>query len=369
MVEKNRSQHREAAWRVPDNGQSYDAPTQARSKDHGGDRMPLKLYLRGNVWHYRGTVAKRRLRGSTGVPKHLKDTAARKIAEIETREWKCDSDGPQAVLTFAQAALAYRSAGKSGRFLTPVEDYLKDTLVKDIKPGTIRQMAMDLYGHCSGASRNRLAVIPAQAVINYAAESELCQRIRVKRFKTDTKEKPFATLEWVQAFRKEASPQLGAYALFMLLTGARPSEALGADIDLSGATALLHESKIGHERRAHLPAMLVAAIANIKPVPGRPIFFYRKIDDLRQTWDGVIERAKIQQLTPHCCRHGFITGLLRKGIDVKTVSWLGDITPEVLLNTYAHAIKDRSLTEVLVGTDLTQDADDLSANIGKRKAI
>jgi integrase len=354
MVEKNRAKHREAAWRMPDYGKSYDVVAEARSKDHGGDRMSLKLYLRGDVWHYRGTVAKRRLRGSTGVPKNLKDTAARKVAEIEIREWKCDTDGPQAVLTFAQAALSYRAAGKSGRFLTPVEDYLKDTLVKDIKPGTIRQMAMDLFSHCSGASRNRLAIIPAQAVINYAAESELCQRIRVKRFKTETKEKPFATLEWMQRFGKEASGTLYAYGLFMLLTGARPSEALEADIDLSGATALLHESKVGHERRAHLPAMLVAAIANIKPVPGRPIFFYRNIEDLRPTWDNAIKRAKIQRLTPHCCRHGFITGLLRKGIDVKTVSWLGDITPEVLLKTYAHAIKDRSLTNVLVGTDLTQ---------------
>lgn len=331
--------------------------------------MPLKLYLRGGTWHYRGTVAKRRLRGSTGVPKNLKDIAARKVAEIETREWKCDSDGPQAVLTFAQAALSYRAAGKSGRFLTPVEDYLKDTLVKDIKPGMIRQMAMDLFSHCSGASRNRLAIIPAQAVINYAADSELCQRIRVKRFKTETKEKPFATLEWVQAFRKEASPQLGAYALFMLLTGARPSEAIEANIDVPGGTALLHESKIGHERRAHMHPMLVAAIANIPAFPGRPIFFYRSVEDLRESWDNVIKRAGIKRLTPHCCRHGFITGLLRKGIDVKTVSWLGDITPEVLLNTYAHAIKDRSLTDILVDTDLTQPIKETGVNTRKTKAI
>lgn len=329
--------------------------------------MPLTIYRRGKVWHYRGTVAGNRLRGSCKTTDKAK--AARKASKIEETEWKCDTDGPQAVLTFAQAAAMYEAAGKSMRFVAPIEDYFKDTLVKDIKPGMVQQMAIDLYGHCGGASRNRLAIIPAQAIINHAAKSERCQRIRVERFKTDTKEKPYATLEWVQAFRKEASPQLGAYAIFMFVTGARPTEALEADIDLPGATALLHESKIGHERRAHLPAIAVAAIANIPASPGRPTFFYRNGDDLRQAWDGAIKRAGIQRLTPHCCRHGFITGLLRKGIDVKTVSWLADITPEVLLNTYAHAIKDRKLTDVLIDTILTQPDADEGANTRKTGTI
>jgi hypothetical protein len=30
------------------------------------------------------------------------------------------------------------------------------------------------------------------------------------------------------------------------------------------------------------------------------------------------------------------------------------MTPEVLLNTYAHAIKDRTLTDVLVDVDLSE---------------
>jgi integrase len=316
--------------------------------------VPLKLYLRNNVWHYRGTVAKKRLRGSTGISKEHKAIAAREIAEIEVRQWKRHHDGPQAVLTFAKAALMYRSAGKSGRFLEPIEDYFKTMLVKDITPDTIQAMAMTLYGHCSGASRNRLGIIPTQAIINHAAESGQCQRIRVKRFKEETKEKTPATLAWIQAFRKEASPQLGGYALLMFLTGARPTEALECDLDLKGGTALLHESKIGHERRAHLQPMLVAALANIPEVPGRPLFFYRNVEDLRQAWDATIRRAGIERLTPHCCRHGFITGLLRRGIDVKTAAWLADMTPEVLLNTYAHAIKDRKLTDVLIDTGLTQ---------------
>src|SRR6185503_5907711 len=148
----------------------------------------------------------------------------------------------------------------------PVEDYFKDTLVKNITPGMIRQMAMELWGDCAGVTRNRLAIVPARAIINYAAASKLCQPIRVELFKVETAEKDYATLEWVQALRKEASLQIGAFALFMFLTGARPSEAMEADIDLPNATAKIHASKVGHERNVHLPEMLVAALANIPAV-------------------------------------------------------------------------------------------------------
>lgn len=45
--------------------------------------MPLKLYQRGKVWHYRGTVAGRLLRGSCKT--ETKAIAARQVAEIEAR--------------------------------------------------------------------------------------------------------------------------------------------------------------------------------------------------------------------------------------------------------------------------------------------
>jgi len=164
----------------------------------------------------------------------------------------------------------------------------------------------------------------------------------------------YATLEWVQALRKEASLQIGAFALFMFLTGARPSEAMEADIDLPNATAKIHASKVGHERNVHLPEMLVAALANIPAVKGRSLFFYTGRNSVYTPWYAAIERAKIKEMSPHCCRHGFITGLLRSGIDVKTVEWLADVTAETLLKTYAHAIKDRRLTNVLTDTSVTQ---------------
>jgi len=320
--------------------------------------MPLKLYARGKIWHYRGTVAGRRLRGSCKTAE--KAIAARQVSEIEAREWKCNFDGPQAVLTFAQAAVLYRKAGKSIRYLEPVEDYFKDRLVKDISAGTIKQMAIELFPNCSGASRNRLGIVPAQAIINHAAELQLCPPIRVKRFDEETKEKIPATMEWVRTFMNAASPNLGAYALFMFLTGCRPSEAVNVqwdDVDLSARTVLLRETKGGTERTAHLPAPLVVALANLPQVRGRGVFIYKAYGDFQHAWDGAIKRAGIKRLTPHCMRHGFATTLLRHGLDVLTIAHLGGWKDaSQVLRTYGHANKDRKLTDLLIDTPETQQS-------------
>jgi integrase len=329
--------------------------------------MPLKIYRRGGIWHYRGTVGpngrRQRLRGSCQTEN--RDIAARYIAEIESQYWNGHFDGPEAILSFHRAAALYRAAGKSDKFLNPVEDYLKDILVKDINGGIVRQMAIELFPNFCGASRNRAAITPVQAVINHAAESGFCQPIRIKRFDAEKSEKTPATLAWIKAFQAHAKPHLGAYALFMFLTGCRPSEALAIDpkrdLDLNAATVTIRETKVGTERKAHLPAVLVATLANLPDVPGRPLFVYRDYRDMRWSWHRTIEKAGIAVLTPHCCRHGFATELLRRGVDVVTVAWLGGwASPAMVLKTYGHAIKKRSLTDVLADPPLTPAIDEVA---------
>jgi len=307
--------------------------------------MPLTIYRRGRIWHYRGTVAGRRLRGSCQTTDRAQ--ATRTASQIDSSEWKRRDDGPEAVLTFAQAAMLYRSAGKSPRFLDKIEDYWKNTRVKDIRPSAIRQMAMDIYPGTSAATMNRQAITPCQAIINHAAEAELCPLIRVRKFKVDKKIKPPFTLEWVDAFCAHSdSPCLQALVLFMFATGARISEALAVqwdNVDLNGhpPTALIPRTKIGEQRLVNLPPRLLTAIAILPRVQGRPVFWYRTGWDLRRKWETTIRRAGIQRMTPHSGRHGFAITMLRSGEDVKTVAHLGGWKSAVhVLTSYAHAIED-----------------------------
>lgn len=319
--------------------------------------MPIKLHKRGAVWHYRGTVAGRRLRGSTRAED--KATAQQIAADIETRAWKCLVHGPASVLTFAQAALLYRQAGKATRHLEPVEDYWRDTPARQITSGAVRQGAINVYPWQGAATRNRQFIVPTQAIINHAADAELCSKISVRRFPTAKKAKEPVTWAWVEAFMANASPHLGALACFMFLTGARITEALDVrwrDVDLPARRALIRETKIASERRAHLPPPLVVAIANIpgERDPGARVFRYVRRDTATDPWENACKRAGIKPLTFHSCRHGFATALLHSGVDPITVAKLGGWkSPQHVLSTYGHAMQDDTLAD-RIGKNLTQ---------------
>src|SRR5688572_29913658 len=113
--------------------------------------MPLKIYRRGEIWHYRGTVAKGRLRGSTGTSD--KDEALRFAAEQEATARRGNLYGPQSVLTFAQAAIMYLQAEKPTRYVEKVAAYWKNTPVHKINSGAVRQAAIVLHPKAPGATR------------------------------------------------------------------------------------------------------------------------------------------------------------------------------------------------------------------------
>ncbi len=317
--------------------------------------MPLKIYRRGEIWHFSGTVAGRRLRGSTKTAD--KETAKQIAADRESREWKGALYGPEAVLTFAQAAIMYLAADKPDRFVDRVSAYWKDTPVKQITGGAVRQSAIVLLPNAKAATRNRNVIVPTQAIINHAASLGKCQHLKVERFAVVTKKKQPATWEWVQRFMAVSSPHLGALACFMFLTGARISDALDVrwkDVALAAARVTIRQGKLGgQERTAHMPPALVAAIANIpgEREPLSKVFGYSSAHTAKWPWRAAIKRAGIAPLTFHSCRHGFATAMLHSGVDPITTAKLGGWKdPRHVFSTYGHAMDDDTLANRIIGT-------------------
>ncbi len=316
--------------------------------------MPLVIYRRGNIWHYRGTIAHRRLRGSTNTAD--KETAERIVAQKQVNEWRSELYGPESVLTFPQAVSLYLDAQKSDRFLVKLVNYWKDSLVRSINSGKVRQAAVALYPNGSAATRNRHVIVPTQAVINHAADMDLCRHLKVKRFPVETKKKEPATWEWVQAFMAHASPHLGTLCCFMFLTGARISEAINVrwkDLDLENGKALLRQSKVIAERKAHMPLVLVEAVDKIRSnrEPNSKVFKYSSLSSARSPWREAVKRAGIKPLTYHACRHGFATAMLHKGVDPITVAKLGGWkSAQHVFATYGHAMADETLADRIVET-------------------
>jgi integrase len=319
--------------------------------------MSLKVRKRGKVYHYTGTIAGRRLRGTTG-------TASKEIAEqianrAEAREWKRDLNGPEAVLRFSDAAAAYKKSGKSARYMNIVLDYWKEALIKDIKSGTVQQAAIDVYPSASAATRNRQFITPTQAIINHCADLGQCAPIRIRRFKVEKTEKTPVTWAWVQKFAAHSKPHLGALAMFLFLTGARISEALAVrwdDIDFKSRTVLIRQTKSGvvEERRAHLPPALLVALANLPR--NKPPFIYTSRRSGWDTWKKACERAGIPYLSYHAGRHGFATGLLHDGVDAVSVAKRGGWkSVRHVFETYGHASDDITVTDRLTGTSAAQE--------------
>lgn len=321
--------------------------------------MSLTLKKRGEIWHYSGTVAGRRLRGST---KTAQKSEAQRIAnEVESRELQGRRD-PGSTLTFAQASIEYRKTGKIPKYLELVEDYWKDTLVREVTSGAMKRAAIALLPTGSGAYRNRAVLVPTMSVINHCAELDMCAPIRAKRFPEPKVSKEPATEEWIEAFMAHASPHLGALACFMFATGARISEALNVawrDVDMQAAKVRIVMGKLGGETRiAHMPPQLVAALANIPSNREADValFPYAAYDSVRKPWDAVIARAGIKQVTPHGCRHGFATGLLHAGVDPITVAKRGGWkSPAQLFATYGHAMDDETVANRLFGKPVTHE--------------
>jgi integrase len=314
--------------------------------------MPLKIYRRPGsaVWQYRGTLAGNRLRGSTGTSN--KENAQRIASAIEDKFWKRGLDGKEKGLTWPKAAALYMGAGKSSRFLARLTKYWGDVKIADVNAGSIRQAGIDLYPSAKNSTRNRQVIVPTLAVINHCAELQLCPPLRMKRFKVDTKIKKPVTLEWINEFRKGADRlDVGVLALFLFATGARISEALAVrwdDIDFRGRTVLIRQSKLGNERRAHLPSDLFLALANL-PRDKDP--FAIAYTTARDAWDRATVAAGIQLLTFHSCRHGFATALHDKGVGVKTIAKAGGWkSAQHLFNTYLHADGDATVTDRLFDT-------------------
>lgn len=318
--------------------------------------MPVKIYRKkgSDIYHFTGTVAGRRLRGSTRTAD--KARAERIAAKKENAEWERHLDGPSSVLTFPQAVELYLKAVDLNRrqlkYIERLEDYWKNTKVKDMTTGAIRQSAIEIYPKASGATRNRQAVTPTQAIINHCATLDLCAPVKVGRFTFEKQIKQPVTIEWLDTFCAHARPLIVALATTMFATGCRISDAMRLEwsqIDFHRRTIAIRKTKAKRQRFAHMPQRLLVALANL-PRDQKP--FYWSETRLREFWDEDIAKTAeavpgFDRLTFHSCRHGVTTMLLHLGYDPVTTGKLVGMSADQVIRTYGHAKDDPTLTERL----------------------
>ncbi|MCQ0987657.1 tyrosine-type recombinase/integrase, partial [Jiella marina] len=323
--------------------------------DGGQQTMPLSIYKRGEVWHYRGTVQGELLRGTCGTTEQAK---ARRVAQnVEQQAWAIALAGPRCA-TFAEAAMLYLDARKSARFLMAVATYFKETPCDRITPEAARSGAIATYPFAGPATRNRQFITVTQAVINHAAALGKAPQIRIKKFRVPKVEKDYGTYEWLRLFIQSADSELAACYALMFFTGARIGEVMNVklrDVQWKEQRIRIVMSKVGgDERFPHMPKALAKLLQRLdKTDPDAPMFMFANRSAAQKRAARICKAAGIKYLSPHAMRHGFATGLLHRGIDPVSIARLGGwSSPLHVLGTYGHSRDDETIPEILCSGNL-----------------
>jgi integrase len=243
--------------------------------------MPLKLIDprpgKSPNFYIRGTYLGVYVDESAGTP--VKAVARgflqAKREAIERGELRSRRQIKQAA-TFLSAAISYINAGGERRFIGEFDEetgewkpglitHFRETPLSDIDQAQIDDAAATLYPNASPATRNRQVYTPVSAILKHAGVEFSLKRPKGAQGKINTR-----WLRTDQAFRLldaagKQDAEFGIFLTFLCYTGCRLSDALNLTCErlhLPESFAYFDETKNDDPRGAHLPPVLVAALAN-----------------------------------------------------------------------------------------------------------
>ncbi|WP_271025328.1 site-specific integrase [Rhizobium sp. RCAM05973] len=316
--------------------------------------MPLKLYKRGKVWWFSGTVHGQAVRESAR-------TEQKEVAEALRikKEAELVSDavfGPKATRTFAQAVDSYWKAGGDKRFTgTMYEDgtrdglldYFYDTKLKDIQQNDLDEASRKLYPNAQPETRNRQCYTPFVAVWNHAVlngwadlrkwsrpkKAKGTNVVRIKKRRAGTFPVEY---EHAAKFIAAMSPGPAMLMTTLFYTGMRPIElfALEAgEVNLAGRWITLTHTKTGEPRGIPIHKFLVPIFESLlkrNSLADDPRLFrtprgepYEVIvtdeegkggGGLKSAINGARRRSGIKDIAPYTGRHSVSTGLVVAGV-------------------------------------------------------
>lgn len=286
--------------------------------------LTLKRRKPGGNYTIRGTFKGQSVYESTGTSNRAaaEIIKARREQEILERS----TLGKAATLTFAEAALTYMETGGENRFIERILLHAgPETLLTEIDNQWINDAAAAIYPAAANATVNRQLITPISAIYNLATEEGLAPYRRFRRRKTPKTGKRWLTPEEAEALISHADPHLLPILGCLLGTGARTSEALGAEAHFyypATGEIYLPDVKNEHPRMLRMPQRALEMIETAEPPTVGRIFLTPKGRPyvLRENGGGQIQAAfnkardaaglearGPRKVTPHTCRHTWAT--------------------------------------------------------------
>jgi integrase len=370
--------------------------------------MPLKVIRRpdtgmltivGTIKLLDGSSLRVRQRAQSDRRKLADEEAALLEARLLREGWHGPKRGSR---PFAAAVASYIAAAprrpmqlkRIKRAMLALGDVLLSEIDQEALTGA-GGAAERMFKRCEPAPQTvlRELITPVRAVMHYARRQRWCDLPDFEQPKRPDA-KPIFLLP-AQAVRlvNEAAPHLQPLLVFMLCTGARPSEAIELawpDVDLAGARVTFWKTKNGKRRTIELVPAAVAALRGLaetapKDEDGNPtgaVFFYQRraggrreaYKDRNREYGGQIktafgsarERARLPRgFTPHKLRHTWASWHWAVHKDLLKLKVEGGWSSVGLVEVYAHLLpsgheaaiklfwegeRDTSVTRPLIGT-------------------
>lgn len=303
------------------------------------------------------------------------EMARRKVKEVRARaamgeDPAAERERAKAIPTFADFAERYMEHAKQHKRswkddLSRLKTWVLPALgKKPLDTATTRDVAR-LHGKVrerlsAGSSNRVLALVKhiyALAVQWGEVDTNPAKGIRM--FK-ETQRTRFLSADEVrrllQAVDLEPNRSVANAIKFLLLTGARKSEALGArwsdiDIDRRVWTIPQERSKSRKVRHVRLSDAALRLLASLPVVADNPYLFPGKlpgqpVNNPYKNWHAICRRADLADVRLHDVRHTFASFLAARGRSLYEIqSVLGHASPQMTMR-YAHLTQGNLLTVV-----------------------
>lgn len=190
---------------------------------------------------------------------------------------------------------------------------------------------------------------------------------RVKRYREESKPPRYLTAQERTLLFTHSPDFLKPMILFGLKTGMRPKEYLALkweNVDLERGILYVCKTKSRRMREIPIHEELLSNLCKIER-QGEFVFSdrrgkpYSKNGLFRGGWERTVRAAKLQGVTLYHLRDTFATGLLLKGVDLKTVSeYLGHSNPTITATRYYASIPTHKRTSIqLLGRENIENVD------------
>lgn len=281
--------------------------------------MPIRLVPprtgRSPYWTIRGTLYGRTVDAST---KATDKKTAQKFKERFELELAKDDQRRRSPTTFAVAAdmyVQYRQPKKWDKTcIERLVGVIGEYRLIDLQQHILIEAANELYPDAAASTKNRQVIVPAAAILHYAAENNLCPYIQVKKFKERTPEPRAVSKEIAQALITGSTGEMRLLLVWLFYQGWRISDVLRlqwAHINTGAAIVRYRISKTDDWRDMPLHPRVLQELESYHDRVGK-VFHWSDKSNLYRDLRPICKRLGIR-FTPHMARHSFATWLANAG--------------------------------------------------------